>query len=656
MILSVCREERVKKITSSNERFNSLELQKIKDLIDIETIEYMSDNIKNILNINKENSSKCFTFEKRINKSGYRVVLYIRLSEEDGDLIDGDISKSIRNQLLLLLDESKKRNWKVVGIFCEEDISGADDNRPEWKKSLKFCECNRTEIMLCKSQSRFSRSMEMIEKYLHKEFVSWGIRFVGIVDSADTSVKGNKKARQINGLVNEWQVEEQSINTREILYNKKSLGLYATAWMPYGYIKKPNDKYQLIIDKEASIIVKDIFNDYINGMGCESIAEKLNKNKVPTTWEHMKAIGLKISNRNPIKVIRYQTEKDDTIQILADKFYLSPNDIIINNNITEESFIDNKITIENRILKEGTIITIRTKPLWKADSVRKILKNEVYTGYLVLGKYRNKSYKDKTRLKVPKEEWIRVPNCHEPIIDRDDWVKAKEKLLKNTCNERIIPKNIFAKKLYCSCCGRALQKGRDINENNYYLSCKTVNKIGNFCDNRKCITKKQLENILLDNINKLLNDYYDKKKIQQNYDELNDKDMGKKIENLKLKFNNVEYSISEKTNKLNQLYEDRIGGIITVDEFIMLKSNIDIEIVRLNNEKVEINNQISEYENNANKNETVELFEKYRTISEITPNILNEFIDKIYLGKYQKETNERDIKIIWSLDRKEEMV
>ena len=286
MILNVYKEETNKKFQNIiDDKLNSLELKKIKELIDIESLEYISDNVKNILKITKENSEKCFKVETKLSKirNVYRVILYIRLSEEDGDLIDGDVSKSIRNQLLLLLDECKKKNWKVVGIFCEEDISGADDNRPEWKKSLKFCECNRTDIMLCKSQSRFSRSMEMIEKYLHKEFVQWGIRFVGIVDSTDTSVQGNKKARQINGLVNEWQVEDQSINTREILKNKKSLGLYATAWTPYGYIKNPNDKYQLIVDEEAALVVKRIFEEYMNGIGCAKIAEKLNQDRVPTT-------------------------------------------------------------------------------------------------------------------------------------------------------------------------------------------------------------------------------------------------------------------------------------------------------------------------------------------------------------------------------------
>ena len=81
MILDVCKEEKINKFQNINDKPNSLELKKIKELIDIEDIEYISDNVKNILKITKENSKKSFTFEKRIERTKgiYRVILYIRL-------------------------------------------------------------------------------------------------------------------------------------------------------------------------------------------------------------------------------------------------------------------------------------------------------------------------------------------------------------------------------------------------------------------------------------------------------------------------------------------------------------------------------------------------------------------------------------------------
>ena len=84
--------------------------------------------------------------------------------------------------------------------------------------------------------------------------------------------------------------------------------------------------------------------------------------------------------------------------------------------------------MKDRILKEGLILTIRTKPIWNEGAVSNIIRNEAYTGYLVLGKYQNRSYKDHTRVRVPKEQWIRVPNCHEPIIERTVWLTVNNKM------------------------------------------------------------------------------------------------------------------------------------------------------------------------------------------------------------------------------------
>ena len=68
--------------------------------------------------------------------------------------------------------------------------------------------------------------MELVEKYLHGLFPLWGVRFVAVVDNADTAARGNKKARQINGLVNEWYLEDLSENIRAVLDQKRRDGQY----------------------------------------------------------------------------------------------------------------------------------------------------------------------------------------------------------------------------------------------------------------------------------------------------------------------------------------------------------------------------------------------------------------------------------------------
>lgn len=72
-----------------------------------------------------------------------------------------------------------------------------------------------------------------------------------------------------------------------------------------------------------------------------------------------------------------------------------------------------------------------------------------------------------------------------------------------------------------------------------------------------------------------------------------------------------------------------------------------IQICRLRNQKNK------ELKNDFEQNE---LFEKYRRIEALTPEILNEFVEKIYLGKYNEASNSREIKIIWNIDKKEKIV
>ena len=68
--------------------------------------------------------------------------------------------------------------------------------------------------------------MELVEKYIRGLFPLWGIRFVAVADNADTEVKGNKKARQINGLVNEWYLEDPSENVRMVFDLKRRESKY----------------------------------------------------------------------------------------------------------------------------------------------------------------------------------------------------------------------------------------------------------------------------------------------------------------------------------------------------------------------------------------------------------------------------------------------
>ena len=133
-----------------------------------------------------------------------KTAIYCRLSEEDRNKTrKSDDSISIQNQKSMLIQYAIDQGWEIYDIYSDDDYTGSDRNRPQFNRLLADAQARKFDIVLCKTQSRFTRELELVEKYIHGLFPVWGIRFVSIVDNADTENKGNKKSRQINGLVNE---------------------------------------------------------------------------------------------------------------------------------------------------------------------------------------------------------------------------------------------------------------------------------------------------------------------------------------------------------------------------------------------------------------------------------------------------------------------
>jgi len=95
--------------------------------------------------------------------------IYCRLSKED-DAKHAE-SESIQNQKSLLIKYAVEKGWDIYNIFCDEDYSGADRNRPAFNRLITEAEQGKFSVVLVKTQSRFTRDMEMVERYIHSKFV-----------------------------------------------------------------------------------------------------------------------------------------------------------------------------------------------------------------------------------------------------------------------------------------------------------------------------------------------------------------------------------------------------------------------------------------------------------------------------------------------------
>ena len=214
-----------------------------------------------------------------------KAAIYCRLSKEDEEQEKKDREKeseSIQNQKSMLINYAIEKGYDIYHIYSDEDYSGIDRDRPDFNRMIEAASQQKFDIILAKTQSRFTRDMELVEKYLHGKFVEWGIRFIAVVDHVDTADETNKKSRQINGLVNEWYLEDLSNNVRSVLTHKRREGKYIGTFALYGYTKDPADNNHLLVDLEAAEVVRRIFTLYLSGNGTTRIARILNEEGRPS--------------------------------------------------------------------------------------------------------------------------------------------------------------------------------------------------------------------------------------------------------------------------------------------------------------------------------------------------------------------------------------
>lgn len=529
-----------------------------------------------------------------------KVGVYCRLSDEDRDKINKtDDSDSIVNQRSMCLKYACQFGWNVVDIYSDDDFSGAGTFRPDFERLIKDCESGKINLVLCKSQSRFSRDMGVIEYYLHNKFLEWGVRFVSIVDNADTSIEANKKSRQINGLINEWYLDDLSQNIKKSLKNKREDGLFMGSFAPYGYDRSEEDYHKLVIDPVAAEVVKKIFKMYADGYGYHRICEYLNNNNILPRSVYKKQKGSK--------------------------------------------FVCSNCDLE----------TVR----WNPDTVAQILKNEVYIGNLVQGKTTYVSYKNHKKKSVSASEWCRTPNTHEPIIDMETWNKVQSILGTHYKVTKTGQINYFTRKVYCSCCGKAFMRNvynvkSEKTGKRAYLQCKG-NKKYHICDNNKAIRMDKLEEILLDAINDLLNNYYDRNDLKELYEirqeqDTNNNDSIKALEKEKEDLNK---KISNNKTYYRNLFEEKVKGVISEDMFQMMSKDYFNEIENMMKRIEIIDKQIEKLKvDKKEKKHADDILKKYKHIKKLNKVILDEFIDKVYIGELDKETNTRNIEIEWNFE------
>ncbi|MCM1506139.1 MAG: recombinase family protein [Ruminococcus flavefaciens] len=518
--------------------------------------------------------------------------IYCRLSIEDRNKLKTDDSQSIQNQKSMLLDYCRERNWEIYDIYCDDGYSGVDRNRPEFKRLLHDCENGHIDIVLCKDQSRFSRDIIVIEQYINDKFLEWGIRFIGVADNADSDSEIYSTMRLFTSAYNEMYVKDISSKIKRTLTFKREQGQFIGSFAPYGYLIDPEDKHRLIIDKNTADNVRLIFDMFVNGNGYRKIAQKLNNRNIPSPSAYKKQTGSKYVNCNA-----------------------------------------------NSSSSNG---------LWTQSTISVILRNEMYTGTLVQGKSHHISYKNKKRKKVNKSEWVRIPDTHEAIIDREMWECTQERLNSRTRSSRVTNEvSALSGKVKCAVCGRPMKRNIYYNKAKtikyYGMQCATYKTGAMNCTNIKTMSGKVLEQKVLDELNNIIEHYCQTDEI------VIDDICHEQLQALEYQRNNLEEQLQTARNRLTMMYKDKLDGIISEADYRAFRENLSADEQNIIQRLAEIENHIDKRRTHQeNAENQCAVIEKYTHFTALDRSIVEEFIDFIEVDEVL-ENSRRAINIHWKL-------
>lgn len=501
----------------------------------------------------------------------YRAFAYARLSKDDGSIGE---SNSISNQLLLIREYvSKHDNIILAGEFFDDGYSGINYDRPDFKGMMSALEQGEGDMVISKDLSRFGRNYIETGRYIEQVFPSMGVRFVAINDNVDTGSysRADELIVPVKNLMNDTYCRDLSKKLRGQFLVSWKQGYFMGAFASYGYMKDPADKHKLILDEYASQVVRKIFRMKMEGYRNKGIAEHLNQIGEPAPADYKKMQG-----------VNYATG-----------------------------------------------FQIHRESKWDAMTIYRILGNRVYVGDLIQGRTGTLNYKVKKKINKNQSEWTVRENNHEKTVSREVFGIVQRIMERDVCSptrERVA--RPLAGMLFCADCGEALVTRKSIQGNKTfsYFVCKKY-KEGKGCTNHS-IPVEKLERAVLASISAQIDIAVEMQHFINRIEKFST--AGCRIKRLEKLKEDKEKQIEQNEKYRNKLYEAKIEGMITQDEYIAMKKQYQTAIEEGRASVRKLDEEIRQIQSeDKDATEWLDAIVQFRGQNELSRFLVVSLIDKI---------------------------
>ena len=362
----------------------------------------------------------------------------------------------------------------------------------------------------------------------------------------------------------------------------------------YGYRKDPNDKYHWLVDEEAAVVVRRIFQLTIEGHGPYEIATILCEEKIETPATYFARQGRGV----------WKSRKD-----------------------------------------------IPRPYSWNGFAVGQILSKPEYMGHTVNFRTHKESYKDKRAIVHSPEDWLIFENTHEAIVDKATWELAQKLRKTPRRHDTIGEANPLTGLLYCADCGAKLYNHRSRGTptkpySSDWFDCSTYTLARQYhdsaCSNHH-ISTKALRTLILETI-QTASTYAISNEAEfiQKVRAASEVRRAQAAKELKRKLNKDRRRCEELDTIIKKLYESYAVGRIGEERFDTLLAGYEQEQATLRQAVTEAETALDSFEQDtANVERFLALAKKYTDFSELTTPMINEFIEKIIVHAPEKVDGDR---------------
>ena len=515
-----------------------------------------------------------FLFEEVFNgNEEWKVGIYVRLSKGDKN----STSLSIINQIKKIARFLKSlEDYVVVDIYIDEGTTGTDFNRSDYLRLKKDVFEKQINCIIVKDLTRYSRNLAEGIKELDNYVLKNNIRFISVgipeIDTyKDPAIISSSEVYQVLSAAEDF-ARATSKRVRDIKEIKREAGQKNGGFPPYGYLPNPDGEHWKY-DPIAGEVKKQMYLWSMAGMSDREIAKRLNSSGILNPTAYKKQIGLK---------------------------YYNPN-------------------------------SKTNSGLWWPSTVKHILEDKTNIGCSVQGKSSSFDHKRHKQVRLKKEEYIIVPDCHEKTVTNEVFetvanIRSKRtRVSKNT--GRV---HMFANLVYCFDCKKSMKKTSS--KGIEYLVCRTYKDAGKENCDYKSISIKDLKNIVLKVIQYQI-------MLVTNFQEILKEAKRGQPENIRLyKMGQLidasKQDISNLENIIDTSYYDLRAGEMSKEQYYRIKEKTENKIERLK-ESLEslLKSEEKLSKDSHTNNKYFDTLEKNKNIKEIDRLILLELIDKIYINK-----------------------